>query len=309
LLQTKTWDSSEHAWTYLRGLLGVDTERNYANIARRVIDADEDGQNLQQFVSDSPWLVQAVIQQVQREIAATPALRTGGVLILDESPAEKAGPKSAGAGRQHNGRLGKIEMSQVGTFLAFFKGVVWTWVDGELFVPEHWFAPEMAPERERVGIPAERQFATKIELGWRMIQRVKAHGLPFEVVACDDLYGRSGWSRHQMDVADILYMAEVPENTLVYLSKPDFGVPPPQPGRGGRKPTRPRVLSADQPVEVRQVTQLPETHFQRFRVRSTERGNGTTPLPCAGCGRSVTVNRPRSGWSFDTNMVNAIPMP
>gem|GEM_PF-6188803 len=39
-----------------------------------------------------------------------------------------------------------------------------------------------------MGIPAERQFATKIELGWRMIQRVKAHGLPFEVVACDDRF-------------------------------------------------------------------------------------------------------------------------
>jgi len=276
--KTKTRDPSEHAWTYLRGLLGMETERNFANIARRVIGPHEDGQNLQQFMSDSPWSAQAVIQQVQREIAATPELRTDGVLILDESPDEKAGPKSAGAGRQHNGRLGKIEMSQVGTFLAFFKGVVWTWVDGELFVPEHWFTPEMASERERVGIPAERQFATKIELGWYMIQRVRANGLPFEVVACDDLYGRSGWLRHNMDAADIIYMAEVPENTLVYLSKPDFGVPPPQPDQHGRKPTRPRVLSADQPLEARQVTHLLDTHFQRFRVRSTERGQLDDPF-------------------------------
>ncbi len=61
---------------------------------------------------------------MQREIAATEGLDMGRRLILDESPDEKAGPKSAGAGRQHNGRLGKIEMSQVGAFLAFFKGVV-----------------------------------------------------------------------------------------------------------------------------------------------------------------------------------------
>jgi len=40
------------------------------------------------------------------------------------------------------------------------------------------------------GFPKERKFATKIELGWTMIQRVQAHGLPFEAVACDDLYGR-----------------------------------------------------------------------------------------------------------------------
>jgi len=270
--RSKTRDSSAHAWTYLRGLLGMETKRNFANIARRVTDPDEDGQNLQQFMSDSPWSAQNVMQQVQREIAATPELRTGGVLLLDESPAEKAGPKSAGAARQHNGRLGKIEMSQVGTFLAFYKGVVWTWVDGELFLPEHWFAPEMAGARKRVGVPAERQFATKIELGWRMIQRVRAHGLPFEAVACDDLYGRSGWLRRQLDEAHILYMAEVPENTQVYLTQPDFGVPSPPPGQRGHPPSRPQVLSADQPMEVRQVAQLPDTSVRRIRVRSTERG-------------------------------------
>ena len=77
----------------------------------------------------------------------------GGVLLLDESADEKAGPESAGAGRQHNGRLGKIEMSQVGVFLAFYKDVVWTWVDGELFLPEAWFTAAMAKARQRVGVP------------------------------------------------------------------------------------------------------------------------------------------------------------
>ena len=111
--KTRTRDTSEHAWTYLQGLLGMETERNFANIARRVTDPDNDGQNVQQFMSDSPWSAQAVMQQVQREIAATPELRMGGVLLLDESPDEKAGAKSAGAGCQHNGQLGKIEMSPV----------------------------------------------------------------------------------------------------------------------------------------------------------------------------------------------------
>jgi SRSO17 transposase len=248
------------------------TGRNFANIARRVTDPEEDGQNLQQFMSDSPWEAQAVIRQVQQEITTTSGLQQGGVLLLDESADEKAGPKSAGAGRQYNGRLGKIEMSQVGVFLAFYKEVVWTWVDGELFLPKHWFTPEMASERKRVGVPEDRQFATKIELGWQMIQRVQAHGLLFEAVACDDLYGHSGWLRHQMDQADLIYMAEVPEDTQIYLTKPDFGVPPPTRGQVGRFPTRPKVMSEDRPVEARQLITFPDTHFQRFMVRSTERG-------------------------------------
>jgi SRSO17 transposase len=163
-------------------------------------------------------------------------------------------------------------MSQVGVFLAFYKELVWTWVDGELFLPEHWFTSEMASERKRVGVPEERKFATKIELGWAMIQRVQAHGLPFEAVACDDLYGRSGWFRHQMDQADIIYMAEVPENTQIYLTKPDFGIPPHGHGQAGRISTRSKVLSEDHPVEVRQLITYSDAHFQRFPVRNTERG-------------------------------------
>lgn len=276
--KTQTRDSSEYAWFYMRGLLTMETKRNFANIARRVIDLDDDGQNLQQFMSESPWPAQWALQQVRREIAATPGLSTGGVLILDESADEKAGDHSAGAGRQHNGRLGKVEMSQVGTFLAFAKGSIWTWVDGELYLPKHCFRPEMAEVRQQLGIPSERQFATKIELGWRMIQRVMAEGLPFDAVLCDDLYGRSGWLRRKLDKKGVIYMADVPEDTQVYLTKPDFGVPPPRPGHRGPRPTRPRVLNEVQPVEVRQVIQRPDTIFQRFRVRSTERGELEDPF-------------------------------
>ncbi len=276
--KTKTRDASEHAWTYLRGLVGMDTKRNDANIARRVNGPQDDGQNVQQFMSDSPWSAQAVIQQVQEEIKATPELSRGGVLLLDESADEKAGPDSAGAGRQHNGRLGQVEMSQVGVFLAFYKDVVWTWVDGEWFLPESWFTPDMAKARQRSGVPEERQFATKIELGWRMIQRAQANGLPFEAVACDDLYGRNGWLRREMDEAHILYMAEVPESTQVYLTKPEFGVPPARPDGRGRQATRPKVLSPDKPMAVQQVVNLADTLFQRIRVRSTERGELDDPF-------------------------------
>ena len=124
--KTKTRDAAGHAWVYLQGLVLMKTGRNFANMDRRVSTPDGDGQGLQQFMSDSPWVAQAAIQQVQHEISATPGLQHGGVILLDESSDEKAGAKSAGAGRQHNGRLGKVEMSQTGVFLAFYKDVVWT---------------------------------------------------------------------------------------------------------------------------------------------------------------------------------------
>jgi SRSO17 transposase len=202
--KTTTRDASFHAWVYLRGVLTMTSKRTFANIARRILEPTDDGQALQQFMSDSPWSAQAVIAQVQSELAATPALHHGGMLILDESADAKAGLHTAGAARQWNGRLGKVDLCQVGVFLAFATETLWTWSDGELFLPEHWFAPALATERTRLGIPVARQFATKVELGWQMIQRVLASGVPFEVLLCDDLYGRSQWLRHQLRTAAVV---------------------------------------------------------------------------------------------------------
>jgi SRSO17 transposase len=92
--------------------LTITSKRTFANIARRVREPTDDGQALQQFLSDSPWSAQAVIAQVQSELAATPALHHGGMLILDESADAKAGLHSAGAARQWNGRLGKVDLCQ-----------------------------------------------------------------------------------------------------------------------------------------------------------------------------------------------------
>ncbi len=271
--KTRTRDTSAYAYHYLSGLLRLETKRNYTNIGRATGVA---GENVQHFMSNSPWSGWAVMDQVLREIKATPGLERGSGLLLDES-ADQAGAKMAGAGRQYNGRLGKVEMSRVGTFLGYANvtnapRALWTWVNGELYLQEHWFTPEMAEARKRVGIPAERRFETKIELGWKMIQRVQTLGLPFEFVACDDLYGQSTWLRDKLNGAGLLYIADVPATTQVYLEKPVLGVPEPVLGRRGRKPTRWRVLNEAQPLKAHQVARCPDTCWQRVGVRAIERG-------------------------------------
>lgn len=261
---TQTRDTSEYAWVYLRGLLTMETDRTFANIARRVLDPTADGQNLQQFMTDSPWSAQAVLRQVRAELTATLGPPGPGVLVLDESATEKAGEHSAGAGRQRNGRLGTVAMSQVATLLSWTNGQLWTWVDGELFLPEHWFGPDWAARRQRVGLPPERQFATKIELGWAMIARCQAEGLPFEAVAADDFYGRSGWLRARLDAAGLVYMVDVRADTQVYRTCPDFGAHPTSPYWRARQPV--------QPVTVATIARDPTTIFQPVQVRHTERG-------------------------------------
>jgi SRSO17 transposase len=214
-------------------------------------------QNIQHFISNSSWDAGTPIWQVQKEIVYHPLLQQGGVLLLDESADQKASAKTAGAGRQYNGRLGKVEMSQVGTFLSFVhpQHNLWTWVDGELFLPESWFTKDKADERKRLGIPKDRTFATKIELGWKMIQRAKENGLPFESVACDSLYGRKAWFRSEMHQAGLLYMCEVPSSTYVWLT-------PPQ-----------QEQTHKQTVE--EIAKDPATVWQTVTVRPTERGRLT----------------------------------
>ena len=68
----------------------MDNERNYANIARRVINQDDDGQNIQQFMSDSPWPTNPVFGQIQTEINHHPQLNNG-MLTLDESGDKRSG--------------------------------------------------------------------------------------------------------------------------------------------------------------------------------------------------------------------------
>lgn len=278
--KTKTRNMAKYAHHYLSGLLRMESRRNYTNIGWA---ADIAGENIQHFMSNSPWMGQRVLKQVQEEIKTTTEMNQGGMLLLDESADEAAGDKKAGAGRQYNGRLGKVDMSQVGVFLAYTNlshpdRLVWTWVDGELFLQEHWFSPEMAEKRQRVGIPPEREFETKIELGWKMIQRVKAGGLPFEAVACDDLYGQSAWFRDKLDEEGIIYMADVPCTTRVYLDKPVLGVPEPVPGRRGPKPSRIRVLNGVKPFKAQQVTRHADTTWERIWLRPIERGELDDPF-------------------------------
>ena len=273
--KTRTRDGSDYAYHYLSGLLRMDTQRHFAGIGREV---GISGQNLQHFMSESPWSGQAVCRRVQEELKATPPLTVGGVLLIDESADEKAGAKSAGAGRQYNGRLGKVEMSQVAVLLSYLNLKVaqgfWSWIDGALFLPEGWFGKSHEQLRQRLGVPPEIRFKTKVELAWELIERALAADLPFDLVGFDCLYGRSGELRARVRQAGKRYMAEVPADTHVHLDIPLLGVPPRQSQRG-RRPSAIQVLAG----EAVRVDSLHERlHWQAISVRTTDRGELCDPF-------------------------------
>ena len=216
-LKTRTHDTSAYALRYWRGQLTLEDQRNFANIERR-LEPGRDGQQLQQFMSDSPWSARSVYQRIQDDIKEDQRFQHGGVLIVDETAEAKAGECSVGAGRQYNGRLGKVDLCQVATCLSFVHPAsgVWTLVDDELFLPEHWFSSAYAELRDELGVPAQRIFQTKPQLALAMIQRAAHRGLPFERVAADDLYGRNRAFR--AGLGQLPYALQVPLDTPVCLS-------------------------------------------------------------------------------------------
>lgn len=269
--QTRTRDTSEQAYTYLRAQLTMDAKRNFKNMDRRLNGGD--GQGLQHFMSTSPWPKAAVFDQIQSELMAIPTLTHESVLILDESADEKAGTHNVGAARQYNGRLGKVDVCRVDTCLTYanVRAGLWTMVDGELYLPEAWFGEAFAERRQTLGVPDERVFQSKTELGLRMVARAQANGLPFDRLACDAFYGKDRQLRADLQAKNIRYAADVPADTCVYLREPRIGIPRKR-HPYGRPPTRWKVLSLQVAHEIRTLARSTRTVWQRVRVRPTERG-------------------------------------
>ena len=240
----------------------MEGKRDITNIA---IVAGVPEQNMQQFISDSPWSGYDLISVLQQDMSAHPHFREGAVLLADESAEEKAGEHSAGSSRQHNGRLGKVEMSQVGVFVSLSKGSYRTWIDGELFLAEKWFSPAYAAHRQRVGLPKERTFQTKLELLLALVKRVLANGVAFDALDCDTLYGRSGWLRDELAGLGVEYYADVPSNTKVYLERPQISWLPAK-----RKDGKAKLCIIGTPVKVAYL--LEQLSFETITLRPKERG-------------------------------------
>lgn len=160
-----------------------------------------------------------MIDMMQAAVAQRGEL-AGGVLILDDSGEEKSGEMSAGVGRQYNGRHHQVENCQVGVLVAYAKDHTWTWIDGDLYLPEKWFTPARAKQRQKAAIPPQRTYQKKTDLGWQMIARAQAAGIPFVAVAFDNGYGHEAALRDRCDTASLEYYADIKGGDLVYFSDP-----------------------------------------------------------------------------------------
>jgi len=218
-------------------------------------------QRLHRMLSESNWSRAEVRQQLI--VDANAHFGHGAALVFDESAFAKKGDKSVGVARQWNGRLGKTENSQVGVFAALVRDRACALVDGELFVPEHWFAD---PERcQKAGMPETLTFRTKGEIALALLLRLRREGLRYSHVVFDAGYGHLPWLLNDLDDEGEIFLAEIHADQSIYLENP-------QPAISER--TSPRTLHAQ--TESQTVTdwaraQL-ESAWRQLSVRPGEKG-------------------------------------
>ena len=223
-------------------------------------------QRLHHMLSESAWDRRGVRRQLIAD--ANAHFGHAGALVIDESAFAKKGEMSAGVARQWNGRLGKTDNSQVGVFAAVVRDRVAALVEGELYVPEEWFAD---PARCReAGIPEGMEFRTKGEMALDMIYRLRREGLCFAYVVFDAGYGHLPWLLRALEGERETFLAEVHSDQTIYLADPAPAVPARTAGKG-KAPTRRQAQTAPQTVTAWAQAQAASA-WRRLSVREGEKG-------------------------------------
>lgn len=224
-------------------------------------------QRLHHMLSESSWDRRGVRRQLIAD--ANAHFGHAGALVIDESAFAKKGDMSAGVARQWNGRLGKTDNSQVGVFAAVARDGVAALVEGELYVPEEWFAE---PERCRdAGIPEAIEFRTKGEMALTMIHRLRQEGLRFAYTAFDAGYGHLPWLLRELEGDGEIFLAEVHSDQAIYPFDPAPAMPERQSARG----RAPRSLQAQAAslTGMAWAASQPPSRWRRLSVREGEKGD------------------------------------
>lgn len=260
--------------TYVRGVL-LDGQRKSIEpmaarlqaIERRPEDYE---QALQQFINQSPWDEQNVIDGLQTWIARR--FGADGFLILDDTGFPKQGAQSVGVARQYTGTLGKVANCQVAVTLQWATQREVVGLEARLYLPESW-----ANDRQRMakaGIPEGVGYQPKWQLALTMLRRAHTNGLR-GVVLADSLFGTVTEFRQSLDAANLSYCVGIDSTLKVIAAEADLG-PVPKYSGCGKPPTRPlKVRAGAKSPSVRQWANERAADFHNVTWREGTKGKMT----------------------------------
>jgi SRSO17 transposase len=233
-----------------------------------------DVQAMQQFISQGAWDADRLLQHHQLLVAQTLGDEASGVLILDGCDFPKQGKHSVGVARQWCGALGKVANCQASVVACYASRHGYTLVDRRLFLPQAWFDEAHRQLRQECGVPREVAFQSHTELAWEIVQSLQSRQvLPFDWVLCDEGFGKDPLFLDRLDAAQLLYLAEVPHSTRLWLTRPPTWVPPAS-GKKGRPPRKERLApEAAPPERVDAIAaQVPAHQWQLYQLKEGAKG-------------------------------------
>jgi len=207
-----------HARQYLSGLLGDIRRKNIERIGEQV--AEVDYQSVHNFVSESNWDYRSLVNQVAKDANLLLGGSDESMLLLDETSFLKKGTHSVGVARQYCGCSGKIENGQVAVLGALGCGTDVTLVDYRLYLPKVW--TDDSQRLNRAKVPEEsREFKTKPEQAWEIVETALENKLQFSWVGMDSLYGSNQELLEKLEEQKLFYVADVRSNQKFYFQDAD----------------------------------------------------------------------------------------
>jgi len=206
--------------TYAVGLLSDLERKSVEPIAAQICAGPEgcrkEQNKLLDFLRVGRWKDEGVrLEAVRYAIETISAHEALNAWIIDDTGFLKQGKESVGVQRQYTGSAGKTTNCQIGVSLCLASRGEQFPIDFELYLPQSWIDD---PARcDKVRVPKDRIFKTKIELALDMIDRAAQAGIPGNVVLADCGYGESVEFRGAVRLLGFDYGLAVQSPTKVWL--------------------------------------------------------------------------------------------
>jgi SRSO17 transposase len=248
---------------YVRGLLLDGERKSVGAMAERLPDGNE--QNLQQFVSQSPWAWEPVWERLAQkllQIFATTAW------LIDDTGFPKKGERSVGVARQYSGTLGKTANCQIAVSLHAASTTGGSPLGFRLYLPKEWTDD---PARLRqAGVPDQGSFQQKWRLALDLIDQARGWGLaPPPVVLADAGYGENGEFRQGLETRHLPYAVGISSQVSVWTTPPECSVPD---WTGQGRPTQCVRYGEQRPVSVQEVARANQKRFRLVTWREGSKG-------------------------------------
>lgn len=212
----RRWEPRVAAKKYVRALMSDLPRKNCWTIAEHAGDASPG--KMQHLLERARWDTLAAMGVVRGFVCGQ--LDDGdAVAILDESGQEKKGTATVGVKRQYVGCAGRVSNAINVVYCSFATSAGHALVGARLYLPAEWATDTV--RRERAGVPGDVVFATKPELGRRILADLHAEGRLPGWVTGDEVYGRDPGLRAWLEDPQVGtgYVLAISTSTRVTLAR------------------------------------------------------------------------------------------